>query len=58
MYNSIEYSDAYSKTLGSLQQFYRDKPTLNDNNVTTDFPADDNNSILFKFKDKNNSANR
>ena len=29
MYNLIEYGDNYSKTLGSLQQYYRDDP--NDN---------------------------
>ena len=26
MYNFIEYSDNYSKTSGSLRQFYRDEP--------------------------------
>ena len=29
MYNSIEYSDSYSKTSGSLWQYYKDEP--NDN---------------------------
>ena len=29
MYNLIEYSDKYSKTSGSLWQYYRDEP--NDN---------------------------
>ena len=29
MYNSIEYSDNYSRTSGSLWQYYRDEP--NDN---------------------------
>ena len=29
MYNLIEYSDNYSKTLGSLWEYYKDKP--NDN---------------------------
>ena len=29
MYNSIEYSDNYSKTSGSLWQYYKDDP--NDN---------------------------
>ena len=29
MYNLIEYNDNYSKTSGSLRQYYRDKP--NDN---------------------------
>ena len=31
MYNLIEYSDAYSKTAGSLWQYYRDEPALNAN---------------------------
>ena len=29
MYNSIEYSDNYSKTSGSLWQYYRDEPNGN-----------------------------
>ena len=28
MYNLIEYSDAYSKTLASLWQYYRDEPVM------------------------------
>ena len=39
MYNLIEYSDAYSKTTGSLCQFYRDEPALNKNNNIIDFAA-------------------
>ena len=50
MHNLIEYSITYSKTSGSLWQCYRDKPVLNDNDVITDFLADSNNSISFKFK--------
>ena len=42
MYNLIEYSDNYSKTSGSLNQFYRDKQ--NDNSITK--------SESFKFKSK------
>ena len=30
MYNLIEYSDNYAKTLGSLWQYFRDKPDDND----------------------------
>ena len=45
MYNLIEYSDAYLKTPGSLWQ-YRDDPALN----AIGFPANNNNSALFKFK--------
>ena len=52
MYNLIEYSDPYSKTSGSLWQYYdtRDEPVLDSNNNITDFPANNNNSITFKFK--------
>ena len=28
MYNLIEYSNSYSKTSGSLWQYYRDEPAL------------------------------
>ena len=34
MYNLIEYSDNYSKTLGGLWQYYRDDP--NDNITRSD----------------------
>ena len=50
MYNLIEYSDVFSATLGRLRQCYRDEPALDNNNNIIDFPADNNNSILFKFK--------
>ena len=30
MYNIIEYSDNYSKTSGSLWQYYKDIPAVND----------------------------
>ena len=49
MYNLIEYSDAYSKTLGSLWQYYRDEPSVNNNGKIIDFTVD-NNSASFKFK--------
>ena len=52
MCNLIEYSDNYSKTSGSLRQFYRDEPFINDNGAITDFIADGNNNISFKFKTK------
>ena len=48
-YNSIEYIDIYLKKSGSLQQNYRDETTLDDNNNIVDFPADNNNNILFKL---------
>ena len=48
-YNWMEHSDSYSKTSESLWQFYRDEPASTDNDVVIDFPADFNNSNLFKF---------
>ena len=35
MYNLIEYSDNYSKTSGSLWQYYKDIPAVDDNNDNT-----------------------
>ena len=52
IYNSIEYTDNYSKTLGRLWHYYRDKPFWNDDGAIADFPADNYNSVLFKFKIK------
>ena len=52
MYNSIEYGDNYSKTSGSLRHYYRDEPFLNADGAIADFPAENNNSALFKFKTK------
>ena len=50
LYNLIEYSDTYVKTSGSLWQYYRDEPALDNNNNITDFPANNSNSISFKLK--------
>ena len=50
MYNSIAYSDHYSKTSESLWHYYRDKPFLG-NDATTNFPAN-NNSAAFKSNTK------
>ena len=44
MYNLIEYSDVYSNTSGSLWQYYRDEPALDNNNNLIDFSANNNNS--------------
>ena len=44
MYNSIEYSDNYSDTSGSLWQFKRDKVSVNNDDLTID------NSQSFKYK--------
>ena len=41
MYNLIEYSDNYSKTSGSLWQYYKDVP---DNNLA------DSESFKYKLK--------
>ena len=50
IYNLIEYSDVYSKTSGSLWQYYRDKPALDYNKNVIDFAANNKNSISFKLK--------
>ena len=42
-YNVIYYSDNYSKTSGSLRQYYRDEPFLDANGNITNFPAANNN---------------
>ena len=52
MYNLIEYNDAYLKTSASLWHFYRDEPSLDNNNKIIDFHANSDNSILIKFKQK------
>ena len=51
-YNLIEYSDAYTKTSGSLWQYYGDEPAIDNNCGIIDFPANNNNSVSFKFKSK------
>ena len=43
MHNLIEYSDNYSKNSGSLWQYYKDEPFLDNNGDIDDFPADNNN---------------
>ena len=50
MFNLIEHSDTYSKTSGTLWQYYRDEPALDDYKAFIDFLANNNNSILFKGK--------
>ena len=51
MYNLIEYSDNCSKTSGSLWQYTKDIPAVNNNNAISDFtnnnPTD---SLDFKVK--------
>ena len=57
MYNLIRYSNNCSKTSGSLWQYYRDKPAINDGGNIIDFPNinnnnNNNNSVSFEFKQK------
>ena len=49
IYNLIEYSDSYSKTSGSLWQYYSDEPALDNSGNNKN---DNNNSASFKFKQK------
>ena len=51
-YNSIEYSDNYSVTSGSLWRYYRDESVLTDAGAFKNFHVGNNNSALFKFKQK------
>ena len=50
MYNIKDYSDAHSKSSGSLWQYWREEPALDANNNIIDFPVGSNNSTLSKFK--------
>ena len=40
MYSLIEYSENYSKTSGSLWQYYRDEPIIDNTENIVDFPDD------------------
>ena len=51
VYNSIEYSDNYSKTSGSLWQYCKDIPAVNNNNSIVDFDGI-NETDSFKFETK------
>ena len=64
MYNLIEYSDNYSKTSGSLWQYCKEIPAVNNVCNILDFNgANDTNSFNFKAKisgqtaDNNNGGN-
>ena len=46
----IEYSDAHSKTSGSLWQYCRDELAPDNNKNIIDFPGNNSNSISFNFK--------
>ena len=51
MYNLIEYSDNYSKTSGSLRQYCKDIPAVNDAGTTVHFNGA-NAADSFNFKTK------
>ena len=51
MYNLIEYSDNYSKTSGSLWQYCKDRPAVNNNGDIVDFNGA-NATDSFNFKEK------
>ena len=46
MHNLIEYTDNYSKTSGSLWQYYRYESLLDNNGAIADFPVDNNHTVL------------
>ena len=48
MLNIIENSDVYSKTSGTLWQYYIKEPALDNDKNIIDFSA--NNSVLLRFK--------
>ena len=56
MNNVIEYINNYSKTFGSLLQYYRNKSSLNNNDNIVDFTGANHNSNLFKCKNNNESS--
>ena len=51
LYDLIEYSDNYSKTLGTLWQYYRDEPFINNNGDIIDIP-DDPDTTSFNYQQK------
>ena len=51
MYNLLEYSDNYSKTSGSLWQYFKDIPAVINNDGIVNFNGA-NNTDLFSFKAK------
>ena len=51
MYNLIEYSDNYSRTSGSLWQYCKDIPVVDNNNAIVNF-AEYNLTDSFNFKAK------
>ena len=52
MYNLIEYKHIYLEISRSLWQYYRDELTLFNAGDIIDLPANNSDSISFKFKEK------
>ena len=53
MYNLIEYNDNYSKTPGSVRQYYLNIPALNNNGDIVNFNGTNaTDSVNFKAKIK------
>ena len=54
MYDLNEYSEKYLQTRGSLWQYYRDQPGLNDDGKLIDFPVNNwfsyDTSLSFKYE--------
>ena len=50
MYNLKEYNDAYLKTSGSLWQYYRVGPALDDSGDIIGFPNDNNSASNLNSK--------
>ena len=50
MYNLIEYSDNYSKTSGTLSQYCKDIPTVNNNGNIVDFSGANTTTNQFTLK--------
>ena len=49
MYDLVEYSNNYSKTSGSLWQYYKNVPAVNNNDNIVDFNKD-NATDSFNYK--------
>ena len=56
MYSLIKYSDNYSKTSGSLWQYYKDIPAVDYNNAIVNF-VENNLTDSFNYKVKNDQSN-
>ena len=58
MYNLIEYSDNYSKTSGSLWQYTKDMPAVDNNNAIVNFTNNDlTDSFNYKVKMTDQTGN-